>query len=75
MPSLSNPRTQMASRVNLPRIDLPRGWPRYVKSAMLHVIALGQYDMAHSTTHEKEKRDHAGAQARTMLRLTAEIPP
>ncbi len=27
-------------------IPLPRGWPRHVKSAVLHAIALGQYAMA-----------------------------
>ena len=27
------------------RIELPRGWPRRVKSAVLHVIALAQYAM------------------------------
>jgi hypothetical protein len=25
----------MARHANLPRIDLPRGWPRHVKSALL----------------------------------------
>ncbi len=29
-----------------PRIHLPRGWPRRVKSAMLHVVALAQYAVA-----------------------------
>ena len=33
----------MAERTNPPRIDLPRGWPRRVRSAMLHTIALAQY--------------------------------
>ena len=26
-----------------PRIDLPKGWQSYVKSAVLHAIALAQY--------------------------------
>ncbi len=35
----------MAQQTNPPRIGLPRGWPRHVRAAMLHVIALGQYAM------------------------------
>jgi len=30
------------------RIDLPRGWPRRVKSAVVHVIALAQYAVAYT---------------------------
>ena len=33
----------MTASQNLPRIPLPRGWARSVKSAMLNVIALAQY--------------------------------
>ncbi len=38
----------MARHANLPRIDLPRGWPRHVESAMLHVVALGRHAMAYT---------------------------
>jgi len=38
----------MTQQANLPRIELPRGWPRHVRSAMLHVIALGQHAVAHT---------------------------
>lgn len=38
----------MAQQANLPRIDVPRGWPRHVKSAMLNVIALAQYALTHT---------------------------
>jgi putative transposase len=36
----------MTNSRNPPRITLPRGWPRRVKSAMLHVISLAQYARA-----------------------------
>ena len=36
----------MTNNRNPPRITLPRGWPRRVKSAMLHVISLAQYATA-----------------------------
>ena len=38
----------MAKQQNPPRIPLPRGWPRQVKSAMLHVVSLAQYAMAYT---------------------------
>jgi transposase InsO family protein len=38
----------MSRQADLPRIDLPRGWPRYVRSAMLHVIALAQYAVTYA---------------------------
>ncbi|MEE9294615.1 MAG: hypothetical protein V3W34_06615 [Phycisphaerae bacterium] len=38
----------MTKHTNPPRIPLPRGWPRRVKSAMLHVISLAQYSMAYT---------------------------
>jgi hypothetical protein len=38
----------MAKHKNPPRIHLPRGWLYHVKSAVLHVIALGQYAMAYT---------------------------
>ena len=37
----------MAGKTNPPRIGLPRGWPRHVRSAMLHVISLGTYASAY----------------------------
>ena len=38
----------MAEHTNPPRIHLPRGWPRRVKSAMLHVVALAEYAVAYT---------------------------
>ena len=38
----------MSASENTPRISLLRGWPRCVKSAMLHVIALAQYAAAYT---------------------------
>ncbi len=38
----------MTKQQNPPRILLPRGWPRQVKSAMLHVVSLAQYAMAYT---------------------------
>ena len=38
----------MAKHTNPPGIHLPRGWPRHVKSAILHVIAFAQYAAAYS---------------------------
>ena len=38
----------MTNSWNLPRLTLPRGWPRRVKSATLHVIALAQYAMTYT---------------------------
>jgi transposase InsO family protein len=35
----------MFKRPDPPHIDLPRGWPQHVKSAVLHVIALAQCAM------------------------------
>ena len=43
MLSFSNTGGMMATHTNPPRIHITRGWPRRVKSAMLHVIALAQY--------------------------------
>ena len=37
----------MVKQTNPPRIPLPRGCPRRVKSAMLHVTSLAQVAMAH----------------------------
>ena len=38
----------MFKRPDPPRIDLPCGWPRQIRSAVLHVIALAQYVMAYT---------------------------
>ncbi len=38
----------MAKQKNPPRIPLPHGWSRSVKSAMLHVLSLAQYAMAYT---------------------------
>ena len=38
----------MAEHKNPPEISLPRGWPRRVKSAMLHVISLAQFALAYT---------------------------
>ncbi len=38
----------MAARENPRELPLPHGWPRQVKSAVLHVIALGRYAVAYS---------------------------
>ncbi len=38
----------MTKRKNPPEISLPRGWPRRVKSAMLHVISLAQFALAYT---------------------------
>ncbi len=37
----------MASPRNPPAIALPSKWPRHVKSAVLHVIAVAQYALTH----------------------------
>lgn len=38
----------MVKRSDFPRLDLPRGWPRRVKSAMLQVISSAQYAVAYT---------------------------
>ncbi len=38
----------MVKHTNPPRIPLPTAWPRRVKSAMLHVVSLAQYAIAHT---------------------------
>ena len=38
----------MSRQADLPRIDLPRNWPRRVRSAMLHVIGLAQCAVAYT---------------------------
>ena len=48
----------MTKQKNPPRITLPRGWPRRVRSAMLHVIALAQYAMAHTRGWALIERDY-----------------
>ncbi|MHC4089817.1 MAG: hypothetical protein ACYSUQ_14200 [Planctomycetota bacterium] len=55
----------MAKHAHPPRIHLPRGWPRRVKSAVLHVIALGQYTVAYARSWAVDGRI-------TRVRLKAE---
>ena len=38
----------MAKNSDLFRIPLPRGWPRRVRSATLHVISLAQFALAYT---------------------------
>ena len=38
----------MPAKFLSPVIPLPRGWPSRVKSAILHVISLGQLTLAHT---------------------------
>ena len=38
----------MEKQTNPSGIPLPRGWPQCVKSAMLHVISLAQFALAHT---------------------------
>lgn len=38
----------MTRHMNLLRIPLPEAWPQSIKVAMLHVIALAQYAIAHT---------------------------
>ena len=38
----------MAGSVPPPRIPLPRGWPRLVKSAVIHAISLAQFSLTHT---------------------------
>src|SRR5580700_8373723 len=48
------------------RIPLPRGWPKMVKSAVLHVISLGQFTMAYT-------RGWAADSPNTRVRQKSEI--
>jgi DNA-binding transcriptional regulator YiaG len=48
MLSFSNQGGAMARYADSRGIPLPQGWPRRVKSAILHVIALAQYAVAHT---------------------------
>ncbi len=38
----------MPAKPSSPEIPLPRGWPSQVKSAVLHVISLGQCTLAYT---------------------------
>ena len=38
----------MPAKPSSPEIPLPRGWPARVKSAILHVISLGQFTLAYT---------------------------
>ena len=49
-----------------PKIPLPKGWRRHVRSAMLHVISLAQYATAY--TH-----GWAANSVNTRIRLKAEL--
>ena len=55
--------TTMTERI--PAIPLPKGWPRYVRSAVVHVISLAQYATAYS-------RSWAADSANGRVRLRAE---
>jgi putative transposase len=48
MLNLDTPGGEMAQHADLPRIDLPRAWPKRVRSATLHVIAFAQYAAAYT---------------------------
>ena len=38
----------MAGSTPPPRIPLPRGWPRTIRSAVIHAISLAQFSLAHT---------------------------
>ena len=38
----------MAGSTPPPRIPLPRGWPRRVRSAVIHAISLAQFSLTHT---------------------------
>jgi hypothetical protein len=56
---------QMPGKNEQPHIPLPKGWDTYVKSAILHVIALGQYALTYS-------RSWAADSSNQRVRLKAE---
>ena len=53
----------MAKHEHRPRIQLPRGWPRRVKSATLRVIALGQHTVADTRSWPVDGRISPGIDA------------
>ena len=56
----------MPAKSSLPAIPQPRGWPSRVKSAILHVISLAQFTLAHT-------RGWAANSPNARIRLTAEL--
>ena len=48
-----------------PRIPLPKSWPTYVQSALLHVISLAQFATAHT-------RSRAANSVNARIRLRAD---
>jgi hypothetical protein len=56
---------KMPGKNKQPHIPLPKGWDTYVKSAILHVIALGQYALTYS-------RSWAAGSSNQRVRLKAE---
>ena len=55
----------MSSKSKPPEIPLPKGWGTYVKSAILHMIALAQYALTYS-------RSWAADSSNQRVRLKAE---
>ena len=55
----------MLARPQPPRIPLPKGWQSYVKSAVLHAIALAHYAIVYA-------RAWAADSINTRVRLAAE---
>ena len=56
----------MPAKSSSPEIPLPRGWPARVKSAILHVISLGQFTLAYT-------RGWAANSPNSRIRLKAEL--
>ena len=56
----------MPAKPSSPEIPLPRGWPSRVKSAILHVISLGQFTLAYT-------RGWAANSPNARIRLKAEV--
>ena len=56
----------MPAKSSSPEIPLPRGWPSCVKSAILHVISLGQFTMAYT-------RGWAANSPNSRIRLKTEL--
>ncbi len=56
----------MPANPSSPETPLPRGWPSRVKSAVLHVISLGQFTLAYT-------RGWAANSPNSRIRLKAEL--
>ena len=56
----------MPAKSSSPEIPLPRSWPSRVKSAILHVISLGQFSLAYT-------RGWAANSPNGRMRLKAEV--